>query len=291
MNRKRTRSSHISFSNPVPRRDALKGLGALAISLPILNTSDCESELALRRLERALENEEGCTLTVEDRLCEGPFLIEEQALMDDPTMVRSDTRDGHRGCTFQLYFRLRDAETCEPISNAEVYVWHCDADGYYSGFGDQNPDVPWMTPPGGVKIVNTERFCRGIQRSDDEGVVAFTSVYPGWYAGRPIHVHVMARLNRDEPRLITTQLYFAREFTDEVHANEAPYNARFEVGMYAASADPPAPESGSGPILSNLIYKPRPGSRPGLVVTALNLNVQRGRSETCVDLPRMPRTG
>lgn len=285
MNDKRTPVSSIGLSKLVPRRDALKGLSALAVSWPVLNTGECESELRRGRRERLFEDEGSCTLTVEDRLCEGPFLIEEEELLDDETMVRSDIREGHRGCTFRLYMRLLEAETCEPISNAEVYVWHCDADGYYSGFGDQNPDVPWMPPPGGVKIVNAERFCRGIQRSDDEGVVAFTSVYPGWYAGRPIHVHVMARLNQEESRLITTQLYFPRAFTDEVHANEAPYNARFEVGMYAASAEPPAVDSGSGPILSNLRYIPGPGSHAGLVVAALNMNVERGRAETCIDRP------
>ena len=122
----------------------------------------------------------------------------------------------------RLFFRVLDAkQKCAPIPGTEVYIWHCNADGYYSGFDGQDPSMPYMgsaspSPP------NLDRFCRGIQIADSSGVVGFTTVYPGWYAGRPLHIHVMARMKGATTRLITTQLYFPAAFTREVHQNANP---------------------------------------------------------------------
>lgn len=70
---------------------------------------------------------------------------------------------------------------CAPLANTAAYVWHCDKDGACSGY-DQ---------PGANTVGQT--FCRGIQVADAGGAVAFTTLYPGWYAGRITHVHFQAR--------------------------------------------------------------------------------------------------
>ena len=53
-----------------------------------------------------------------------------------------------------------------------------------------------------------------------EGIVEFATVYPGWYPGRAVHVHVKAHL--DGTTVLTSQLYFPEDLTDTVHA-EDPY--------------------------------------------------------------------
>jgi protocatechuate 3,4-dioxygenase beta subunit len=201
-----------------------------------------------------------CALTTTD--IEGPFLIEDGEIPDDPSLVRSDIRDGHAGVEFRFHFRLLDARNnCAPIANAEVYIWHCDADGYYSGFNGQDPATPYTgamqrTPE------NNERFCRGVQLSGADGIASFTTIYPGWYAGRPIHVHLIARFSGGATRLITTQLYFPAAFSREVHQSEPAYAAR-SANIPAASLNPPR---GSPAI-------PRMTHSPGLVVGTLNVIV------------------
>jgi protocatechuate 3,4-dioxygenase beta subunit len=179
-----------------------------------------------------------CLLTTTD--IEGPFYIDEAEVMDDESMLRSDVREGHPGVEFRLYFRLMDArKSCAPIQGAELYIWHCDADGLYSGFSDQDPSKPYMGAQN-PSPSNLDRFCRGIQISDAMGIASFTTIYPGWYAGRPIHVHLMARIRgQTMTRLITTQLYFPADFTVDVHSTEPAYMAR-AANIPAGSKNPPS---------------------------------------------------
>jgi protocatechuate 3,4-dioxygenase beta subunit len=201
-----------------------------------------------------------CTLTTTD--IEGPFYIDEQEVMNDESMVRSDIREGLPGCEFRLFFRVLDAkQKCAPIAGTEVYIWHCNADGYYSGFDGQDPSKPYMGSAS-PSPTNLDRFCRGIQIADSSGVVGFTTVYPGWYAGRPLHIHVMARMKGATTRLITTQLYFPAAFTREVHQSEPAYMAR-AANLPAGSANPPTGK----PAMPTVMHT------PGLIVGTLNVIV------------------
>ena len=93
-----------------------------------------------------------------------------------------------------------------PVAGAAVDVWHCDARGVYSGV--QGSD---------------DTFLRGIQRTNAKGVAAFRTIYPGWYPGRTVHVHVKVALGGNVVH--TGQLYFADSVTDAVY-RRAPYNRR-----------------------------------------------------------------
>jgi len=202
-----------------------------------------------------------CMLTTTD--IEGPFYIDETEVMDDVSMLRADLREGHPGVEFRLHFRLMDArKSCAPIAGAELYIWHCDADGLYSGFSGQDPTKPYMGSAN-PSPSNLDRFCRGIQVSDAMGIASFTSLYPGWYAGRPIHVHLMARLKgQTMTRLITTQLYFPADFTVDVHSTEPAYMAR-AANIPAGSKNPP----------SGMPAMPAMTHTKGLVVGTLNVIV------------------
>ncbi|HXG75299.1 MAG TPA: intradiol ring-cleavage dioxygenase, partial [Gaiellaceae bacterium] len=138
-----------------------------------------------------------CVLAPEQS--EGPFWL-------DTDLVRRDLRDGKPGVPLELRLRVVDATTCRPLRGALVDVWHCDAAGVYSGVQGARG-----------------RFLRGIQRTDARGLVTFRTIYPGWYPGRTVHVHVKVALGGNVVH--TGQLYFPDALTDAVFRRQ-PYARR-----------------------------------------------------------------
>ncbi|AUX25703.1 uncharacterized protein SOCEGT47_062520 [Sorangium cellulosum] len=205
-----------------------------------------------------------CTLTATD--IEGPFFVDDDEFPDDTHLFRSDIREGLPGCELQLYFRLLDARNgCEPIPDAEVYIWHCNAEGSYSGFDGQDPSTPYSGPAERTPD-NEERFCRGVQISDRNGVVGFRTIYPGWYRGHPVHVHLIARLRGQTTRLIVTQLHFRAALSEQIFESEPAYAAR----STSTPQDSLDPQVGvGGPTIEDMEYEP--GS--GLVIGRLNVIV------------------
>jgi protocatechuate 3,4-dioxygenase beta subunit len=119
---------------------------------------------------------------------------------------------------------VRDAGSCEPLPDAVVDIWHADAGGAYSGFDGGDGGGGGGGPGGGGGGAQTEsRYLRGAQVTNGEGVVEFTTIYPGWYPGRTVHIHVKVHL--DAQTALTTQLYFADALSDRVYAAQ-PYAAR-----------------------------------------------------------------
>jgi len=140
-----------------------------------------------------------CVLTPE--LTQGPFYIPNEKL-------RRNITDGHPGTTLILQLAVVDASTCKPIKGAAVDIWHADAAGNYSGFGAGS---------------GSRTFMRGIQRTDARGIATFRTVYPGWYQGRAVHIHVKVHVRGKVVH--TGQLFFSDTLTDRVYRN-APYNKR-----------------------------------------------------------------
>src|SRR3954451_24855933 len=140
-----------------------------------------------------------CVLTPE--LTEGPYYIAGEKL-------RRDIRDGHPGTVLTLRLRVVNASTCTPIRGAAVDIWHADAAGNYSGFG-----------AGG----RSRTFMRGIQKTDARGIATFRTIYPGWYQGRSVHIHVKVHVRGNVVH--TGQLFFSDTLTDRVYRN-VPYSRR-----------------------------------------------------------------
>jgi protocatechuate 3,4-dioxygenase beta subunit len=140
-----------------------------------------------------------CVLTPE--LTEGPYYIAGEK-------VRRDIRESHPGTLLTLRLRVLDASTCKPIKGAAVDIWHADAAGNYSGFGAG---------------ASSRTFLRGIQKTDASGLAVFTTIYPGWYRGRTVHIHVKVHVGG---RVVHTgQLFFSDALTDTVY-RVAPYSSR-----------------------------------------------------------------
>jgi protocatechuate 3,4-dioxygenase beta subunit len=101
-----------------------------------------------------------------------------------------------------------NASSCRPIKGAAVDIWHADALGVYSGFGSGS---------------GNRTFMRGIQKTDATGLARFRSVWPGWYQGRTVHIHVKVHVAGNVVH--TGQLYFPDATTDKVFRRK-PYARR-----------------------------------------------------------------
>jgi protocatechuate 3,4-dioxygenase beta subunit len=95
-----------------------------------------------------------------------------------------------------------------PIKGASVDIWHADAAGNYSGFGAGS---------------GSRTFMRGVQPTDARGIATFQTVYPGWYQGRSVHIHVKVHVRGNVAH--TGQLFFSDSLTDRVYRS-APYTMR-----------------------------------------------------------------
>src|SRR5919197_3167493 len=140
-----------------------------------------------------------CVLTPEQT--EGPYYIPNER-------VRRYITDGHPGTPLTLRLTVIDATTCRPIKGAAVDIWHADAAGVYSGFDSG---------------AGSRTFMRGIQRTDAKGLAVFRTVYPGWYSGRPVHIHLKVHVGGSVVH--TGQLYFRDTLTDAVY-RKTPYSKR-----------------------------------------------------------------
>ena len=140
-----------------------------------------------------------CVLTPEQT--EGPYYIPNER-------VRRNITDGKPGTPLVVRTIVVDASTCRPIKGAAVDIWHADASGVYSGFG--------------AGAAN-RTFLRGVQRTDARGLARFRTIYPGWYPGRTVHIHVKVHLGGNVVH--TGQLYFPDALTNAVYRRK-PYSRR-----------------------------------------------------------------
>ncbi|PRP84150.1 protocatechuate dioxygenase [Planoprotostelium fungivorum] len=99
-------------------------------------------------------------------------------------MVRRNITEGKAGLPLKLKFQVKDVTTCEIVAGAAVEIWHCDAAGIYSHYQNSQNN-------GGAETT----FLRGIQFVDSKGVATFDTIFPGWYAGRDIHIHIKVHIN------------------------------------------------------------------------------------------------
>jgi protocatechuate 3,4-dioxygenase beta subunit len=141
-----------------------------------------------------------CVLTPE--MTQGPYYL-------DGDKVRRDMREGKPGVPLLVRATVLDVSTCKPIKGAAVDLWHCDASGTYSGFAQEGTEG--------------DTFLRGIQKTDKNGGATLQTIYPGWYSGRTVHIHVQVHVGGSVVH--TGQLFFQDKLTDTVY-KRAPYNKR-----------------------------------------------------------------
>ena len=134
-------------------------------------------------------------------------------------LIRSDIREGKSGTALTLAMTVVNTNNnCAPVENVQVEIWQCDATGNYSQYGSQA----------------AQTFLRGIQTTNSDGGVTFTTIYPGWYQGRATHIHV--EVSRNGSSLKVTQIAFPESTNATVYA----------TGVYATRGSNPTSNARDG---------------------------------------------
>ena len=188
------------------RRELLGLLGTAGGSLFLMN---CSTTVFGDRKTPAFQNLPPCV--VKPELTEGPYFVDGKLNRSD---IRADTKSGvvKEGSLLELEFKVSQVTSaeCKVLSGAMVDIWHCDAKGVYSDVRD------WQFDTSG------QNFLRGLQTTDKNGVAKFTTIYPGWYPGRAVHIHFKIRADKHE---FTSQLFFDESITDKI-VLQKPYSEK-----------------------------------------------------------------
>ncbi|WP_416978079.1 intradiol ring-cleavage dioxygenase [Streptomyces sp. T028] len=183
--------------------------GALAMTASADEATDAASESASASASSTAE----VCYKLTSETTEGPYYI-------DADKLRTDITEDKEGIPLTLKLKVIDSETCKPVANAAVDIWHCDALGYYSGYesfsegGGTAPtdapsgtptDVPTGTPTGEPpsggggggheEPTSDTRYLRGTAKTNKKGCVTFTTIFPGWYQGRCVHIHTKVHVD------------------------------------------------------------------------------------------------
>ena len=202
------------------RREALGIMGATGLMIfsgcrpggrPLTDTARAASTAATR----AAGVGGSATCVVRPELTEGPYFVDERLNRSD---IRSDPSTGaiKPGVPLELSFNVSRfaANACTPLAGMIVDLWHCDHAGVYSDARDRG-----FTTTG-------QKFLRGYQTTDANGVARFTTIYPGWYRGRAVHLHFKIRSALTGiGEEFTSQLFFDDALSDAVYTS-APYTGR-----------------------------------------------------------------
>ncbi len=181
-------------SRQIGRREAMCAIGAAGAALAFGcggNSPTSPSTITTTTTGTGTTSA-ACAVTPSETVGPYPSLAE---------LFRSDIREGRSGTTLTLIIAVVDSSNnCNPVANANVKIWQCDATGNYSQYGTQT----------------AQTYLRGIQTTNANGEVTFTTIYPGWYQGRATHIH--ADVVRNGASVKVTQIAFPEDVTAAVYA-------------------------------------------------------------------------
>jgi len=132
------------------------------------------------------------------------------------TVEREDISEGFSGLPMRLVLRVVDAD-CQPVEGARVLVWHTQRSGVYSGVTPSGAFC-YGDDPGAEAYL----YFRGNQVTDDDGVVAFDTCFPGWYSSRAPHIHFQVLL--DDTLYVTGQVVCDDDLSAEVYGDHPEYS-------------------------------------------------------------------
>lgn len=165
-----------------------------------------------------------CTLIPTETI--GPFPL--STLLNNSLVLREAINEDKIGVPLRVKLKLVNVNnSCTPVS-AYVYIWHCDKDGLYSGYAESNNAGQ-----------DGKTYCRGVQYTDTNGVANFTTIYPGWYAGRITHIHFQIFLTSYSSTAKSTaisQMAFPLDITKAVY-NSSLYTKGQNTSVTTFAAD------------------------------------------------------
>ena len=149
-------------------------------------------------------------------------------------IVRSDIRTSlgtgnvAEGVPFTIELTLVNTNAdCAPLAGYAVYLWHCNRSGEYSLYSE---------------AVSDEDYLRGVQATDSEGKVTFTSIFPACYAGRWPHVHFEVYPSLEEATgsnnvIHTSQMALLEDICKTVYATDGYANSTENLSRVTLESD------------------------------------------------------
>jgi protocatechuate 3,4-dioxygenase beta subunit len=211
-----TQGVNVSTNKRFNRREAIGVIGAAAGAALAFGCSDSSTSpstttsTASTTTTTTGTTNAACAVTPQETL--GPY----PSLTD---LVRSDIRESKSGTVLTLTIKVVNVNTsCAAVSGANVEIWQCDAAGNYSEYGTQT----------------AQTYLRGIQTTNSNGEVTFTTIYPGWYQGRATHIHVEVTIGGVSKK--ATQIAFPESVNNTVYA----------TGVYASRGANPMSNASDG---------------------------------------------
>jgi protocatechuate 3,4-dioxygenase beta subunit len=196
--------------SPLNRRDALRLVAITAAGGALISQKAFAEEVVAAGATGTgattglMPGADVCVLTTE--VTEGPYYF-------DPSLERADITEGtQKGVATTVRLQVVDG-SCKPIEGARVDIWHCNAEGLYSGYANQTSGID----------TSGQTFLRGTQFAGANGIVEFQTIYPGWYAGRTTHIHFKVFL--DDKTVLTGQLFFPDALSQFLYQNVEPYTS------------------------------------------------------------------
>jgi protocatechuate 3,4-dioxygenase beta subunit len=144
----------------------------------------------------------------------GPFPLD---LTENTTFFRRDVREDRAGVPLTVRLRIIGQDNCAPMQNVRVNIWHCDKDGLYSGYSQNN-----NAGQAG------KTYLRGYQFTNADGIAEFLTIFPGWYSGRICHIHFQV--------YVSSSYAAISQLTFDLAAKNAIYAAN--TTLYTKGADP-----------------------------------------------------
>lgn len=189
------------------RTEFLKGVGLAGLGLSLPSSS------ALVACNQPGEPAAGDCILIPTETA-GPFPLD---LSANTLYFRQDVRESKTGVRLNLKLKVIGASNCAPLQNVRVNIWHCDKDGLYSGYDQQN-----NSGQSGLT------YLRGYQMTDANGEVAFVTIFPGWYTGRICHIHFQVYVSSSYAAI--SQLTFDISTKNAIYASNS--------SLYTKGADP-----------------------------------------------------
>ena len=221
---------HADAPSTLPSRRQVLSMGLTALAMGAVRF---RLPAAAGAQEAASPASDVCILTPEQT--EGPYYLPLE-------LIRQDITEDRPGVPLRLRIAVADVNACAPLANAAVDIWHCDAQGYYSGVTGE-PGGNADSDAGAGAASGT--FLRGVQLTGEDGIAEFATIYPGWYSGRTVHIHMKVFVG-GTPEILalatsagpdagssagghvshTGQLYVDDALSDEIFTTAAAYAGR-----------------------------------------------------------------
>jgi protocatechuate 3,4-dioxygenase beta subunit len=189
------------------RKNFLKAFVLAAAAGPMIVDS-CKKESVSTSTSSSSTSDSSCIVTPSEE--EGPYPYVGGELTN-PLDRSSITEGTQTGVALSVVFTVVNTDSnCIPVENVRVDVWHCNKDGYYSGYANQNEAL-------GEQSYVGQTWLRGYQLTDSSGLAKFSTIYPGWYTGRATHFHIEVYINGVLKK--TGQLAFPEATSNLVHTS------------------------------------------------------------------------